>query len=87
MFKARRLRSADLLYQNTIWAHLESVRLVCDQSFLEVNLVETTEVYIHLRIPKNTILFERKQFLIAKSYESIVSVVPQRFAFLETFFL
>ena len=39
------------LYQNTIWAHLECVHLVSDQTFLDVNLVETYEVYSHLHIP------------------------------------
>ena len=52
-------------------------------------MVETYEVYNHLHIPKawEHYFVERKLFFIAKSYESIVSVVPVRFAFLETMFL
>ena len=38
-------------FTNTIWAHLKCVHLVSDQTFLEVNLVETYEVYSYSRIP------------------------------------
>ena len=35
-----------------IWAHLECVHLVSDGALLEVNLIETLEVYNRLRMLK-----------------------------------
>ena len=36
---------------NSIWVHLECIHLVSDRAFLDVNLVQTYEVYTLFRIP------------------------------------
>ena len=76
--------------RNTMWAHLECVHLVSDQTFLDVNLIETYEIYHPLSIPNSWKHYLRPAeavFWTPEAAKANVSVVPVRFAFLETLFL